>query len=91
VPKRLLAGYEGTLMTDGYEGYGAVCREQAIIRLGCWVHARRKFVEANKANKKKQTQSNYAIKLMAKLYAIEKIRDTGSQASRTTSTITADH
>jgi len=73
VPKRLLAGYEGTLMTDGYEGYGAVCREQAIIRLGCWVHARRKFVEANKANKKKQTQSNYAIKLMAKLYAIEKM------------------
>ena len=59
-------------MTDGYEGYSAVCREQAIERLGCWVHARRKFVEANKASKRKQTQANYAIRQIAKLYAIEK-------------------
>jgi len=73
VPKRLLAGYWGALMTDGYEGYGAVCREQSITRLGCWVHARRKFVEANKASKKKQTQAHYAIQLIAKLYAIEKM------------------
>jgi len=72
VPTRLLAGYQGALMTDGYEGYGAVCRDQAITRLGCWVHARRKFVEANKASKKKQTQANYAIRLIAKLYTIER-------------------
>ncbi len=72
VPKRLLAGYQGALMVDGYEGYGAVCREQSITRLGCWVHARRKFVEANKASTKKQTQAHYAIRLIAKLYAVEK-------------------
>lgn len=72
VPKRLLAGYRGALMVDGYEGYSGVCREQSMTRLGCWAHARRKFVEANKASKKKQTQANYAIRLIAKLYAVEK-------------------
>ena len=72
VPKRLLADYRGALMVDGYEGYEAVCREQALVRLGCWVHARRKFVEAGKANKKKNTRTAYALKQIAKLYGIEK-------------------
>ncbi|MCK5921206.1 MAG: IS66 family transposase [Methylococcales bacterium] len=74
VPSRLLAGYEGALMVDGYSGYDAVCRQQALTRLGCWAHARRKFVEAAKAQagKKKPTKAAYAIKLIAKLYSIEK-------------------
>ncbi|MGB5706502.1 MAG: IS66 family transposase [Arenicellales bacterium] len=72
VPKRLLADYHGAIMVDGYKGYEPVCREQSIIRLGCWVHARRKFVEANKVSKNKPTHGNYALKLIAKLYAIEK-------------------
>jgi hypothetical protein len=59
-------------MVDGYEGYAPVCREQSLIRLGCWVHARRKFIDVSKASKKKNGQAAYAIKLIAKLYAIEK-------------------
>jgi transposase len=35
---------------DGYEGYAPVCKEQGLTRLGCWVHARRKFVDASKAS-----------------------------------------
>ena len=72
VPRRLLAGYAGALMLDGYEGYAPVCKEQGLTRLGCWVHARRKFVDVSKASKKKNSQAAYAIKLIAKLYAIEK-------------------
>jgi transposase len=74
VPKRLLADYHGSMMVDGYAGYDAVCTEQGIIRLGCWAHARRKFVEASKAGgkNKKSPKSEYALKLIAKLYAIEK-------------------
>jgi transposase len=72
VPRRLLAGYSGALMLDGYEGYAPVCREQGLTRLGCWVHARRKFVDVSKASKKKNSQAAYAIKLIAKLYVIEK-------------------
>jgi transposase len=53
VPRRLLAGYSGALMLDGYEGYAPVCREQGLTRLGCWVHASRKFVDVSKASKKR--------------------------------------
>lgn len=72
VPRRLLGGYAGALMLDGYEGYALVCKEQGLTRLGCWVHARRKFVDVSRASKKKNSQAAYAIKLIAKLYAIEK-------------------
>jgi len=72
VARNLLTGYDGALMVDGYEGYEPVCREQALVRLGCWVHARRKFVDVSKASKKKNSQAAYTIKLIAKLYAIEK-------------------
>ena len=43
---RLLDGYRGYLMTDDYAGYNAVAAQEGIERLGCWAHARRKFVEA---------------------------------------------
>ena len=72
VPETLLAGYRGALMADGYEGYEPVCRSQGLVRLGCWVHARRKFVDVSKASKKKNGHAAYAIKMIAKLYAIEK-------------------
>lgn len=52
VPVRLLEGWCGYLMTDGYEGYGAVVNRGGIEHLSCWVHARRRFVEASKMQKK---------------------------------------
>ncbi len=74
VPQRLLADYTGALMVDGYEGYTAVCQQQSLTRLGCWAHAWRKFVEANKAQgkNKKSPQAEYAIKLIGKLYILER-------------------
>lgn len=78
VPTRLLTDYQGALMVDGYVGYSAVCKSPGITRLGCWVHARRKFVEAVKAQgkgKKKNTKAEYAIKLIGKLYVIERHLD----------------
>ncbi len=72
VPQRLLAEYKGALMVDGYEGYEPVCKQQSLIRLGCWAHARRKFVEVGKASKNKNPQATYVLKLIAKMYAIEK-------------------
>ncbi|WP_420852630.1 IS66 family transposase [Rhodoferax antarcticus] len=38
VPIRLLEGYKGYLMTDGYDGYNALERGGDIIRLACWAH-----------------------------------------------------
>ena len=76
VPSRLLDGFEGVLQADGYAGYNKVCRENAITRIGCWDHARRKFVEASKAapaKKKDQkvSKADVAIGKIRKLYAIE--------------------
>ena len=81
VPLRLLDGFKGTLQTDGYAGYNKVCREQGLTRIGCWDHARRKFVEASKAAPAKRkgakvSKADVAIGKIRKLYAIEKrIRD----------------
>lgn len=77
VPLRLLEGFEGVLQTDGYAGYNRVCRENPVTRIGCWDHARRKFVEASKAapaKKKGQkvSKADVAIGKIRKLYAIEK-------------------
>ncbi len=74
VPKRLLADYQGAIMADGYAGYDGLCREQGIKRLGCWAHARRRFIEAAKVagKRRKNSKAEYALKLIARLYAIEK-------------------
>lgn len=42
-PADKLLNYVGYLVTDGYPGYNKVAN---IIRIMCWIHARRKFVEA---------------------------------------------
>lgn len=74
VPPRLLPEYRGAIMVDGYEGYDHVCQTQTIKRLGCFAHARRKFVEAQRAGgkKSKSPKAEYALKLIGKLYQLEK-------------------
>lgn len=80
VPLRLLDSYAGALVVDGYAGYDAVCTGTSIMRIGCWAHARRKFVEATKANKKNNGQASKVLKLIAKLYKLEKaINDSDPQ------------
>lgn len=77
VPSRLLAGFSGTLQTDGYAGYNQVCRENNILRIGCWDHARRKFVDAIKGmstdqkRRKNLSKAEVALSKIRELYAIE--------------------
>jgi transposase len=72
VASTLLAGYSGYLQTDDYGGYNAVAGSTTtIVHQGCWAHARRKFVEAQKANPGKAGKATMAINLIARLYAIE--------------------
>jgi len=78
VPSRLLEDFSGILQVDGYAGYARICRENGIERIGCWDHARRKFVEAVKAaetpkgKKLKPTLADIALSKIRKLYRIEK-------------------
>lgn len=73
VPQRLLGDYGGILLSDGYEGYARVVRENGITHAGCWSHARRKFVEAQKVQPKgKVGKADWVLSLIAKLYRVEK-------------------
>lgn len=72
VPTGLLEGWHGYLMTDDYAGYDAAVAQHGITHLACMAHARRKFVEANRASPKgKSRHANEALKFFAKLYRIE--------------------
>lgn len=74
VPQHLLREFSGALMVDGYEGYSAVCAKNHITRLGCWAHARRKFIEAKIPQKNKPEKTGKADQALAwiqQLYRIE--------------------
>ena len=73
VPKALLNASVNTLMVDGYKGYQLACDHYCIKRLGCWAHARRKFVDAQKLQPKGKTgKADQALAFIQKLYVIEK-------------------
>lgn len=73
VASALLAGYHGYLQTDDYAGYNSAAAYRGITQLGCWAHARRKFVEAQKANARhnKVGKADMAVNFIRKLYALE--------------------
>jgi transposase len=73
VPLRLLEGWQGYLMSDALESYGAITFRQGVTRLGCWVHARRRFIDAAKLLPAgKRGRAHEAIELIGELYKIEK-------------------
>ncbi|AWX99279.1 transposase [Marinomonas primoryensis] len=63
-----LQGFDGYLNVDGYQAYESTNATLA----GCWAHARRKFIEAEKGMPKgKSGKATVAINHIKKLYAIE--------------------
>lgn len=67
-PQNYLQGFKGYLQVDGYVGYEKV--EATLV--GCMAHARRKFMEAKKAQPKGKTgKADKAIAIIQKLYRIE--------------------
>lgn len=70
----LLSGCQGAVMTDGYAGYYGAVQTHQLQHAQCWAHARRKFVEAEKAlpKGKKSPAISEIIHLIQKLYGIEK-------------------
>ncbi|MBT8489538.1 MAG: IS66 family transposase, partial [Deltaproteobacteria bacterium] len=78
VPKNFLKEYKGFIQADGYAGYNGLERQSGIILIGCWAHARRKFMDVIKARKpgkkggkQKTGSADVALKYIRKLYAIE--------------------
>lgn len=48
-PVDFLGDYNQVLLADGYAGYNGVVAGNALTRAGCWLHLKRKFVEAERA------------------------------------------
>lgn len=72
-----LRDYEGYVQTDGYVGYDFLDSQKGIIHVGCWAHARRKFVEVIKSAGKNRSHKRIgaaeeAMRHIRKLYEIEK-------------------
>ncbi|MGV8916589.1 MAG: IS66 family transposase [Pseudomonas sp.] len=83
VPARLLEGYRGYVMTDDYAGYNALAAQPGVERMGCWAHARRKFVEAQKVQPKGKTgRADIALNMINKLCGIERDLKELSDAQR---------
>jgi len=68
-PKEFLKDYTEVLLADAYGGYNGVVAGNAITRAGCWSHARRKFVEAEKTAPEIARE---AVDLIGQLFAVEK-------------------
>jgi transposase len=69
--ENFLAGFKGYLQSDAYSGYNFADKNQAIVRVGCMAHARRKFADIIKITKTNGL-AHEAIKFFKSLYKIEK-------------------
>ncbi len=69
-PQAFLAGWRGTLMSDGYSAWRTL---EGVTHLGCVAHLRRKFDEADKAQKKNQKTglARQALAFIGALYQVE--------------------
>ena len=53
-PASFLRGFEGThLQGDKYSGYDHICKKDGLIKVGCWSHVRRKFVDAENVDRRR--------------------------------------
>ncbi len=69
-PTTILALFFGILQIDSYSGYNEIVIKNSLIRAGCWSHARRKFHDALKSNKK---HGAAMLSLIGRLFRIEAI------------------
>jgi transposase len=82
-PSERLKSFCGILQTDGYYGYNELRKRTDVVNLGCWDHARRKFTDAIKVNNdNKEGLAGQMLRLINKLYAVERDYKTASIIER---------
>jgi len=72
-PQEFLSGFQGYLHVDGYAGYNGI---PGVTLVGCWAHARRYFVDAQKILPEKEQDDperlvNVALGHIRRLFDIE--------------------
>jgi len=78
-PKQFLKEYTEVLLADAYGGYNGVVAGNGITHAGCWSHARRKFVDAEKSAPEVARE---AVALLNALFAVERQAKDASVAER---------
>jgi transposase len=78
-PMTFLKDFKQTLLADGYSGYEGIVVGNDITRAGCWAHARRKFVDAEKTH---PAIAQEAVKMIGGLFAVEAEAKAMSDAER---------
>jgi transposase len=68
-PKYFLKDYREVLLADAYAGYNGVVVGNEITRAGCWAHARRKLIEAERTAPEIARE---AVDQVRALYAVER-------------------
>ena len=72
IPIEFFPDFNGYLHCDGYQAYDDLAKKNPeVLLVGCWYHARRKFVEAAKVSKKTGL-SDWFIKQIRRLSHVEK-------------------
>lgn len=71
VPFEFLKDYQGFLQADAYAGYDKCYESKQITEVGCYAHARRKFVDVEKSVGELSLAS-FMIEQIGKLYEIER-------------------
>jgi len=72
-PNAMLKDFTGILQTDGYSGYNDFRKKADVINVGCWDHARRKFMDVIKvADKGREGRAAKLLIPINQLYAIER-------------------
>jgi transposase len=79
VALEFLSDYQGYIQSDDFAGYDHLDQNPDIVHLGCWVHARRKFVKVVQVRKKHRSNrtnpkslADEALDYIGKLYQVEK-------------------
>ena len=79
VALEFLNDYHGYIQSDDFAGYDHLDQSANIVHLGCWAHARRKFVKVVKVRKKHRSKrmnpkslADEALDYIGDLYQIEK-------------------
>ncbi len=78
IAEDVIGDYQGFIQSDAFAGYDRFEKKPGIRLMGCWAHARRKFVAVVKAKKKIRSKRNpkgladEAVAFISRLYRIEK-------------------
>ena len=74
--EKLLGGYHGIVMADGYGAYQGLAEQRGgeFTLAHCWAHVRRKFVEIEDFF---PAEARQGIALIGELYAVERLCPTG--------------